>query len=118
MQFFLQKDIADVLARIKGRAVRVAFNGVTRIGEVFVLVVRWTEDNACWSTHHRLLAFKMAGRSMDGTPLGSFIRYILEERFLMSRSVASFMRDGVAMNGTAVNHLKLLYTEAKNLTWV
>ena len=89
------------------RKISVIFDGTTRLGEVFVAVVRFIAE---WIIEQRLIRLQLLTESMTGEEIARELVSILSVEYSISVDrLLACMRDRAASNNVAMRTLKVLY---------
>ena len=107
--------VKQVSAELEGVPVSIIFDGSTRLGEAFALVVRFvtTDLKIC----QQLLSLKCVAKSMSASDVSGLLVDVLMENFHLSRrNIFAAMRDGASVNVAAQANLKQVFPTIIDIT--
>ena len=107
--------VKQVSAELEGVPVSIIFDGSTRLGEAFALVVKFvtTDLKIC----QRLLSLKCVAKSMSASDVSGLLVDVLMENFHLSRrNIFAAMRDGASVNVAALANLKQVFPTIIDIT--
>ena len=93
------------------------FDGSTRLGEVFAVIIRFSDNE--WSPKQVLVRLKALAKSLTGEQLSRELIDVLATQLQVPRAhVITAMRDGASVNGCALRAVKLkaLYPKMSEVT--
>ena len=106
--FILQQEKEEIEKEINNKSISITFDGTSRVGEVFVLVVRFVSSD--WSIQQRLISLKMLVKSMTGDEIARLVIGMLSTEFrICSEQVLGIMHDCASSNNVALRTLKVIY---------
>ena len=92
----------------------VIFDGTSRLGEVFVIVIRFVDSG--WLVHQRLIRVKLLANSLSGEEIArEIINSLSLEYGVGSEHVLAVMHDCASTNVVAMRTLKVLYPLAQGI---
>ena len=93
---------------MNGKRVSIIFDGTSRLGEIFVVVVRFVSTE--WSIEQRLIRLQMLVKTMTGDEIARTVINILSTEFgIISDQVLGIMHDCASANNAALRTLKVVY---------
>ena len=105
--FILQQEKEQIKREINGKPISVTFDGTSRLGEVFVIVVRLVCE---WSIKQRLIRLQLMAKSMTGDEIARTVIGSLSTEFgIESDQVIGIMHDCASTNNVALRTLKIIY---------
>lgn len=106
--FILQNEQKQLKEEIEGRDVSVVFDGTTRLGEAMAVVIRFVDSD--WKIQQRLVRLMLLAKSLSGEELARELIVVLSTTLGKgTQNLLAAMRDGAAVNGTAMRTVKVLY---------
>ena len=89
--FILQQEKENIKKEINNKTISVTFDGTSRLGEVFVLVVRFASE---WSIQQRLIRMQMVVTTMTGDEIARTVISALSTEYgIGSSQVLGIMHD-------------------------
>ena len=106
--FILLQEKEQIKKEISGKAMSVVFNGTSRLGEVFVIVVRFVDSN--WCVQQRMIRLQLLVKTMTGDEIArQIINTLSVEYAIQSQQVMGMIHDCASTNNVAMRTLKVLY---------
>ena len=104
--FLLEKEEKLLKAELGYvKACSVIFDGSTRQGEAFAILVRFIDTE--WQIQQRLVSFHILAKSLIGQQLARELTTCLSTKFnIPEGTLAAAIRDGAAVNGSALQYVK------------
>lgn len=102
--FLLSTEKEELRAKVQGERVFLIFDGTSRLGEAFALVVRWMNDQ--FELNERLLSFRTLKSSLNADQLVMHLTSTIVGGGIQLDNVIGFARDGVAVNGKAMRQMQ------------
>lgn len=103
----LSLEIQDIKAELNGKYVSAIFDGTTRLGEAFAVVLRYISD--C-SIKQRLIKFQILVKTMTGEEIARELINILQVNYgINSMKLLACMHDRAAANGAAMLTVKVIF---------
>ena len=100
----LKNDLAE-------KCLSITFDGTTRLGEVFVIMVRFVDPN--WCIYQRLIRVQILAKSLSGEEMArEIINSLSVEYGVLSQQILAVMHDCASTNTVAMRTLKVLYPMA------
>ena len=110
----LQQEKEKIRNEISGKCLSVIFDGTSRLGEVFVIVIRFVDSG--WLVHQRLIRVKLLANSLSGEEIArEIINSLSLEYGVGSEHVLAVMHDCASTNVVAMRTLKVLYPLAQGI---
>ena len=108
----LQQEKERIKNEISGKSLSVIFDGTSRLGEVFVLVIRYVDSD--WLVCQRLIKVHMLAKSLSGEEIAREVINSLSLEFgVGSEHVLTVMHDCASTNVVAMRTLKVMYPFAQ-----
>ena len=106
--FILSQEKEEIKREITGKYLSVTFDGTSRLGEMFVIVIRFVDPD--WCIHQRLIRLQILVKSLSGEEIASeVINSLSLEYGVMSEHILAVMHDCASTNTVAMRTLKVLY---------
>lgn len=103
----LQEEHTRVKGEIQGKPVVVIFDGMTGLGEVLVLVVRFFDG---WAVKQRLVSVQFLQKTLNGEELARQIISVLSVSLdIESGRLLAAIRDGASVNTAALCTAAIVY---------
>ena len=110
----LQQEKEKIRNEISGKCLSVIFDGKSRLGEVFVIVICFVDSG--WLVHQRLIRVKLLANSLSGEEIArEIINSLSLEYGVGSEHVLAVMNDCASTNVVAMCTLKVLYLLAQGI---
>ena len=110
----LQQEKEKIRNEISGKCLSVIFDGTSRLGEVFVIIIRFVDSG--WLVHQRLIRVKLLANSLSGEEIAlEIINSLSLEYGVGSEHVLAVMHDCASTNVVAMRTLKVLYPLAQGI---
>lgn len=107
----LPQEKEKIKNEIAGKYLSLIFDGTTRLGEVFVIVIRFVDSN--WDIQQRLIKVQVLARSLSGEEIAcEVINSLSLEYGVASEQILAVMHDCASTNMVAMRTLKVLYPYA------
>ena len=104
----LANEKSLIKQEISDKYLSITFDGTTRLGEAFALVVRFVDNE--WQVKERLIRMRSLAKSLKGEEIARIIiETISREYSIKSELVIACMRDRASSNNVAVRTLKILF---------
>ena len=108
--FILGQEKDELKRILKGRPISVIFDGTTRVGEVFVIVVRYVDTSESWSIRQKLIRLHVLATSMTGEEIAREVVSALSVEYsIQAQQVLAMMYDCASTNLVALQTLHVLY---------
>ena len=108
--FILGQEKDELKCILKGRPISVIFDGTTRVGEVFVIVVRYVDTSESWSIRQKLIRLHVLATSMTGEEIAREVVSALSVEYsIQAQQVLAMMYDCASTNLVALRTLHVLY---------
>lgn len=116
--FVRQEEYARLKEETKNKQVSVIFDGMTRVGEAMVIVLRFISQN--WEAKQRLVRMHtctcMLAKSMTGQEIARQLICTLSVQYsIPSNGLLAAMKDCASVNGVAMRILQVVYPMAVNI---
>ena len=106
--FILQQEKEQIKKEISGKAISAVFDGTSRLGEVFVIVVRFVDSD--WCVQQRMIRLQLLVKTMTGDEIArQIINTLSVEYAIQSQQVMGMIHDCASTNNVAMPTLKVLY---------
>jgi len=106
--FILAQEKDKLKTEIADKPLSIIFDGTSRLGEVFALVIRFVDSG--WCIQQKLIRLKMLAKSLNGDEIArEFITTVSVEFGIKSENVVAIMHDCASTNTAAMRTLKVLY---------
>ena len=92
------------------------FDGTTRCGEAIVVLVRFVDDQ--WTVQQRLVRLDVVAKSVNAEELARVLQACLIDFTIHGHRVLGCTRDGVAVNGAALEKLQIFCPKMVQITCV
>ena len=110
--FVREQERAAVKAEVAGRELSVIFDRSTRLSEAVVIIVRFAqydEERRLFVIKQRIVSMQMLAKSLNAQELArELVVCLANELQVTPYQLLAVMRDGVAVNGAALAHLKFV----------
>ena len=107
--FILGEEKQTLKGEIQGKRVSVIFDGTTRLGEAFVVVLRFVDS---FVIKQRLVCFRTLAKSMTGEEIARELISVLSAGYgITSDRVIAAMRDRASANGAAMRTMKVVFPQ-------
>ena len=106
--FVLKEEESLIKKEIDGKNVSVIFDCTTRLGEAFVIVVRFVTND--WTIEHRLVKMQLLAKSLTGKEIARELIHVLATEYSVgSNNLLAVMRDRASTNEVAMKTISVLY---------
>jgi len=109
----LEKERFLLRDRLKGQDLFLIFDGTTRLGEAFVVVARWVDENM--NLYEHILKFKTLRASMNAPQMQHEIFTYLAEAGSSLERLVGCNRDGASVNQAAMDIMLAIKAELLDL---
>ena len=111
--FILQQEKDQLKQEVNGKHISITFDGTSRLGEVFAVVVRFISTDHEWSIEQRLIRLQILVQTMTGDEIVRTVISTLSTEFgITSDRVLGIMHDCASANNVALRTLKVVYPSA------
>ena len=112
--FILSQEKGGLKRDLAGKCLSIIFDGTTRLGEIFVVVVRFVAPD--WCIYQKLIRVQMLAKSLCGEEIAREIIYVLSVEYgVMSQQILAVMHDCASTNTVAMHTLSVLYPMALDI---
>ena len=108
-QSLIKKDLSTATA------CTVTFDGSTRLGEALAIIIRYIDSE--WAIQQRLVRFHTLAKSLNASQLArELLTCILTQLNVKEDMLVGAVRDGAAVNGAAIRHVKeIMYPDVVDI---
>ena len=108
-QSLIKKDLSTATA------CTVIFDGSTRLGEALAIIIRYIDSE--WAIQQRLVRFHTLPKSLNASQLArELLTCILTQLNVKQDMLVGAVRDGAAVNGAAIRHVKeIMYPDVVDI---
>lgn len=105
---FIHSQMQDqIKAEVNGKYVSAIFDGTTRLGEAFAIVLRFISDS---KIKQRLIKFQILVKTMTGEEIARELISILQVNYdINSNKLVACMHDRASVNGAAMRTIKVVF---------
>ena len=105
--FIRLHELSLIKDEIAERNIGIIFDGTTRLGEAFAIVVRLVDG---WEVKQRLIHLQLLTKTMTGEELARENVHTVSTKYgLTGNRLVATMRDRVSANGVAMRTIKVLF---------
>lgn len=105
----------NICQELEGKPVSCIFDGSTRLGEAFAVVVRFVSDDL--RIAQRLVSLKCLSKSMNAADVsGALVDILMEDLHISRRHLLAAMRDGASVNTLAIKNMEPLFPNLVDVT--
>ena len=98
----------EIKAELSEKYVSVIFNGTTRLGEAFAVVLRFVSDK---QIKQRLIKFQILNKSLTGEEIAREVISILQVSYgICAKKLLACMHDRASVNGAAMRTIKIIFS--------
>lgn len=106
--FILKEEEGRIQNEITGKYLSVIFDGTSRLGEAFAIIVRFVGEE--WTLEHRLIRMQMLSKSMTGQEVARELISVLSMTYgVRSELLLAAMRDRASINNLAMQTVSVVY---------
>lgn len=103
----LSEEQTRIKAEIKDKNIAIIFDGTTRLGEAFAIIVRFIDG---WKIIQRLIRVQLLVKTMTGEEIArELVNVVSVEYGVTVNRLMAAMHDRASVNGVAMKTIKVLY---------
>ena len=111
--FIHGQEISVVKTEISKKNIAVVFDGTSRLGEAFAIVVRYVDN---FKIEHRLIRLQLLVKSLKGEEIAREVMNTLSTEYgVAGNSLLAAARDRAAANGVAMCTIKIIFPDVLDI---